>query len=657
MILPQLHQLAIDERLVDELDYTWRTVSWIVHLNKDGSLDGICDNRVDIEPEPEKRKMVPRLAHCPTQFYRSGTDAQAHFLVDNPWYVFGVNRSKTKKIKPVRLAALREQFRQLVSECVVDTQDPAARAVLAFMDLHAPPNTPILPDEMGGEDMVAFMVDESLVQASPTVRTWWKHRQAKADQGDGDYQCMITGESIRTIGLFPKTSGLPGKDVKVVSCREPAYMSHGWHRNENTPFSRAAGIQVGAALNRLLSSRPVDGRGLPLPRRSIKIPGDMVLCYWAHAPNRYEEAILDHLWELLYGVNTQDSAKPLLQQIWDGEVPATEEPAITYLLTLAGGQGRATIRSWDETTMDKLVRNLARHYADMRICRRVQRDSEPAIPYDRVIESLIVCESKKGATKNRKIPVNMENALLNAIFHGGRYPSSIQTYAVRRMRVDVVKVSKEDTVPWDRLARMDARMALLKACMNRRRRFDAHAAKKYPEIGPDMNPTFDNTGYILGAVMALLERIQQAAAGRRINTSVIQRYGGASTTPRYAFSKMLREKMHHITKLQKTKSNERKLDRIIGHRCDRLLTSLLYRVGVGNGGGVPTRLDLDGQSLFALGYHQMRYWLYMSRDARKAWEAEHIVADPAFHWLAKSDDDVIAEVDAAADAEAELTTA
>jgi len=43
-------------------------------------------------------------------------------------------------------------------------------------------------------------------------------------------------------------------------------------------------------------------------------------------------------------------------------------------------------------------------------------------------------------------------------------------------------------------------------------------------------------------------------------------------------------------------------------------------------GGYPAYLSVEDQGLFVLGYHQMRHWLWMSKEARAAWSAEHGLA-------------------------------
>jgi CRISPR-associated protein Csd1 len=119
-----------------------------------------------------------------------------------------------------------------------------------------------------------------------------------------------------------------------------------------------------------------------------------------------------------------------------------------------------------------------------------------------------------------------------------------------------------------------------------------------------------------------MERLQAEALGD-VNASVIDRYfAAASATPRAAFRTLLKGARHHARK-----AADQNPQRVFG--LERLLDELVGRF-TPTAGGFPGRLDLEQQGLFVIGYHHMRKFLWMTREERDAWAAEHPGAPAAF---------------------------
>jgi CRISPR-associated protein Csd1 len=138
-----------------------------------------------------------------------------------------------------------------------------------------------------------------------------------------------------------------------------------------------------------------------------------------------------------------------------------------------------------------------------------------------------------------------------------------------------------------------------------------------------MDPHNAEPGYVLGRLLAVLERLQLAAVGD-VNASVVDRYfGAASATPRVVFPRLLKAARYHARKALDSERHsataawlERQLDEIVSRfPPDR--------------GGFPPYLDAVQQGLFVLGYHHERHWLWMDKDARAKWAETHNVAAPA----------------------------
>ena len=192
---------------------------------------------------------------------------------------------------------------------------------------------------------------------------------------------------------------------------------------------------------------------------------------------------------------------------------------------------------------------------------------------------------------------------------GTPYPFSILQRAVLRMRAEIGKTE------WLDLCRRDARAALLKAVLNRRKLFYPDTCN-YKEIKETMDPTNTNPGYLLGRLMAVIERMQQTALGD-VNASVVDRFfSGASATPQATFPRLLKNMRHHASKA-KDGDQTRGTARWLEGQVDSILSNL---------DGFPSSLNLEQQGMFVLGYHHQRHWLWMSKEKREQWEADQVIS-------------------------------
>jgi len=138
-------------------------------------------------------------------------------------------------------------------------------------------------------------------------------------------------------------------------------------------------------------------------------------------------------------------------------------------------------------------------------------------------------------------PGPLVRQLVESVCGGHVYPIGLLQQAILRERADV---SRRE---WLDHRRRDARAAIIKAVLNRRKRFHLETTN-YKEIETAMDPTNGSEGYTLGRLMAVLERLQQVALGS-INASLADRYfSGASATPKAAFVRLLRNARHHVSK-------------------------------------------------------------------------------------------------------------
>lgn len=637
MILQALAELADKEGLIEDPDFEWKHVAWEVVIDPDGRLAQIASRRKNLNDGTKKKpKWMGKPMLVPRQPGRTSGDA-AFFLVDKSDYALGFD--PLAKWPKEKVAARVSLFADAAQQCADATGDEGAVAISRFLALHSQ-HADRIAQEFAREpwesnELFAFRLglDDQPIHLRPAVREYWKRLRAPVDDAakSGDFRCLVTGENMADVGLFPLLKKVPGgtsSGVALVSFNANAFESYGLKSNENAPISRAAAEKTSTALNRLLHDEFPDPKDpdIALPRRNIKISSDTVGSFWAKSRDQEVQGWLNILPDLLNGTKEDDVAE-VYRSVWRGKRPDLKTDSDFYVLILSGAQGRAIVRDWIESTLGDALRYLQLHFDDLNIVRQAQpakgNPPEPVIPLKRLAEAL----APEGKSDN--VPASLEAGFLRAAFTGLPYPFQVLQRALIRSRVEAGRNE------WIDSARRDARAAMIKGVLNRRRRFDEKAQQRYPEVPMAMNPLLDNQAYTLGLLMAVLERLQQAALGD-VNASLVDRYfGAASASPRSVFTRLLKNSQHHA---RKAADSDDGASRAMAFRLKRIIDDILSRFEISlrqyplRAQGIPAHLDLEQQGLFVLGYHQMRHWLWMPQDQRRQWEQEHADAPAAFQW-------------------------
>jgi CRISPR-associated protein Csd1 len=620
MILQALYQLAQDENLVADPAYERKAVPWLVVVNEVGQLVRIISTRSAPEGKKRDRGKVLRIPRQSPG--RSGTKPPPEFFVDNAAFVFGLgtkDRPLVTEKDRAKAEARASSFREAVTLCVAATGDEGAGAVLRFLDgVRAGRVTVELDPETQSNDLFAFIYSpdqDRLVTDRPKIEAYWRGIRGQASS-EAPRLCLVSGRVAPPADKHKLLKNLPGATstgAALVSFNSNAFESYGWKRHENATVSVEVAEACGAAINRLLDPAYPDPKqaGQTLPRRHVRLSPDTVVCYWTAGGAAGEFC---SVFAGLLDANPERVGE-LYRSIWSGHSPDLKDPTPFYALTLSGAQGRAAVRDWIESTVERVAANLAQHFEDTAIRRNTPRpkarDLPPQIPLPALLGATV--------TDSSTAPGPIVRQVVESVCAGSVYPISLLQQAILRERAEIGRRNWQDHV------RRDARAALIKAVLNRRKRFHQETTD-YQEIGVDMDPNNSSEGYALGRLMAVLERIQQEALG---NASIIDRYfSGASATPTSVFVRLLRNARHHVSKARDDPHRGG-----IVFRLDRLVDELAGRFNPARN-GFPAHLDLEQQGLFVLGYHQMRHWLWMNNEEREAWEQQHPDAPRAYLWKA-----------------------
>lgn len=615
MILQALYELAGRERLIEDPDFEWKPIAWLIAVRRDGELLGIHGTHTILEVDEgkgkKKPKPRPKSFPVPREPGRTSGD-RAFFLYDKAEYILGLDpEPDLAKRRPAdKLAARFALFRERADECLAATGDEGIRAVCRFLArLAAGEISVTLPEGCASNDLFAFLdplEGEGLVTSRPLVREYWMRLRAQAEAPDLERQiCLVSGAPAVPVDKLPLIKNVPGgstSGIALVSFNSNAFESYGWKGNENALISRDAAEACATALNRLLHPAFPDpkNQGQTLPQQHLRLSADTAVCFWTS-----QETGEDFASQLaaLFEANP-DHVRDLYRSVWRGVPVAVDDPSAFYALTLSGSQGRAILRDWLEETVGRVAGNLALHFADLALVRNAvlkDREPSPALPLRVLVRSLAV----RGDDAN--VPAALAGEIVHAALSGTPYPLGLLQRALERTRAEI---GRDD---WSDRERRDARAALIKAVLVRRRR-TRQANTSYPEISEAMDPNNMNPGYRLGRLLAILERMQQTALGD-VSASVVDRFfGSASATPAAVFPRLLKNFRHHARKAQDSeKPEDRRRAGFLERDADEILAGIQT---------FPSFLSLEEQGLFVLGYHHQRHDFFQTREERERRRSE-----------------------------------
>lgn len=615
MILQALYGLAREEGLLDDPDLEWKPIAWLVRVGDGGKFLGFQPTHFTLPAaEGSKKRPKPQIKSFPVPREEGRTSGdRAFFLFDKSEYALGLNaEADPGKQRPAeKLAARFALFRERAEACLAATGDPGVRAVCDFLrQLADGIQTVALPAGCVSNELFTFIYQpdlDQLVTSRPAVAAYWRSLRAQATEAGGDARCLVSGALCEPVGKHPGIKNVPGgstSGIALVSFNSNAFESYGWSGNDNAPVSRAAAEAVSTALNRLLHPAFPDPRhpGESLPSRNLRLSENTAVCYWTARP-RGGNDLASALAGLLEG--NPDTVAELYRSLWKGQPVEIADPSSFYALTISGSQGRAILRDWFEASVGDVAAHLAQHFRDLAVVRNTPppkgKTHPPALPLRTLLRSLAV----RGDDKS--IPAPLAAQLVRSALRGHPYPMAILHRALERTRAEI---GADD---WSDLDRRDARAALIKAVLNRRRRFQSELTH-YPEVTESMDPHNTTAGYRLGRLMAVLERMQQLALGD-VGASVVDRYfSSASASPAAVLPRLLRGFRHHA---RKAKDEEGKggLVADLEREADSILEPLP---------AFPPFLPVEQQGLFVLGYHHERPWLYLSRAERQRRQQESL---------------------------------
>ena len=548
--------------------FEWKEMPFVLTLKPDGtpvSLNSTYEG--EGRDRRAKRFLIPLAV-------KRTVAIKANLLWDNPEYALGIDL----KGKPDRVKKQHAAFIQRIDE-LGDIDDPGLLCVRHFLD--SDDKAQMLEEfgaweelcESGGNISFALAGEKGLIAERSAIQDAIKDNDlipAAAETGI----CLISGESQPIQRLHAAIKGVRGAQstgANIVSLNLAPFCSHNKEQGANSPIGGAAAFAYTTGLNHLLGKDS---------RQKMQV-GDASTVFWAERPATLEGGFLSLFGEPPKGNPDEgvDAVAGLFKSVENGAFPEDEATNRFYVLGLAPNAARIAVRFWVVDTVAGMSGKIVQHFKDLSIAHGPRdRDSLPLF-------RLLVSTASLGKSEN--IPPNLAGDTMRAILTGQRYPQTLLQAAVRRNRA-------EQSVTY-------ARAMLIKACLNRKTRFDNPQEKE--ELKVSLDTGNKNIGYRLGRLFAALEKIQ-GEANPGLNATIRDRfYGAASGTPIAVFSNLMRLKNHHLSKLDSP-----------GRRVtfEKLIAEILSNVD--GQIGFPPTLSMPDQGRFAIGYYHQTQDFYTKKE-------------------------------------------
>ena len=535
--------------------WEWKEIPFIMVLDNDGALIQIEDTREGAKKRG-KRFLVP-------QGVKRAAGIAANLLWDSVNYVFGIDEKRGAEQKKAFISRIENEL----------PESPKKQSILRFL---TQPDTANLEKNTYWNEIcetkavVSFRFDGEFKLYCQTAEIQ-KALDLQSETLDGF--CLVTGEQdaiSRTHTAIKGVWGAQSSGANIVSFQvKSGYDSYGKTQGYNAPVGNKAMFAYTTALNTMLDKNSTQ-------RMQI---GDASTVFWSKNKTQFEEDFARFFDE---PKDDPDGGtiriKKLFESPNNGGYTEDSGDEQFYILGLSPNAGRISVRFWRQGTVSEFAKNIRRHFEDIEI---VKPKGEP---YYYSLWRLLVNTAVQDKSEN--IPPNIAGDFMRSILDGTPYPATLLQAVLRRIKSDTEYRVKP------------VRAALIKAYLNRYlRACENYNEKEVLDVSLDTNQP--STGYQLGRLFAVLEKIQEEA-NPGINATIRERYyGAACASPVTVFPTLMRLKNHHIAKIEykgRVTNLERLIGEIVGHLSD-----------------FPGNLPLLEQGRFAVGYYHQRQDLFTSK--------------------------------------------
>ena len=554
-------------------------VSYAIELKPDGKVKGFISLKT--EEERGKKKVWVSTTRMVPQMVTRSSGVSSNFLCDNSKYMLGFDKDGSSKRVLECFQAAKEKHLELLEQ----VEGEMAASIKAFFETWNPEKeeeklkeSEIWEALTDGGNLIFYM-NGCEAQEDEEIKELWNEKQNSCDGEEGGNTgiCLVTGKKAEISRIHRTIKGVPGAQssgAALVSFNAPAFESYGKEQSYNAPVGKYAEFAYTTALNYLLSQR----------NYTFQL-GDTMVVYWAENGQKAYQDVFS--FALVPTVDNRETIREIFdcikkdQPIKVDDIEMDSEQRF-YILGLAPNAARLSVRFFYQDSFGKILEHISEHYERMKIVQPSWETREYMSIRDMLMETV-----NQNSRDKSPIP-NMAAMVMQAVLSGGRYPASLYTDTLIRIRAD----QGERKLSW-------GRTAILKAYLIR----NTNWKEGVNYMG--LNKENSEQPYLLGRLFAVLEFIQKDT-NPGIKATIRDRYfNSACATPASVFPILIKLMNSHIKKLERDNlgakiSYENQLTEIMG-KLDEF----------------PRRLTLEEQGKFDLGYYHQVQDKYTKREDRK----------------------------------------
>ena len=554
-------------------------VSYAIELMPDGKVKGFISLKT--EEERGKKKVWVSTTRMVPQMVTRSSGVSSNFLCDNSKYMLGFDKDGSSKRVLECFQAAKEKHLELLEQA----EGEMAASIKAFFETWNPEKeeeklkeSEIWEALTDGGNLIFYM-NGCEAQEDEEIKELWNEKQNSCDGEEGGNTgiCLVTGKKAEISRIHRTIKGVPGAQssgAALVSFNAPAFESYGKEQSYNAPVGKYAEFAYTTALNYLLSQR----------NYTFQL-GDTMVVYWAENGQKAYQDVFS--FALVPTVDNRETIREIFDCIKKDQPIKVEDIEMDseqrfYILGLAPNAARLSVRFFYQDSFGKILEHISEHYERMKIVQPSWETREYMSIRDMLMETV-----NQNSRDKSPIP-KMAAMVMQAVLSGGRYPASLYTDTLIRIRAD----QGERKLSW-------GRTAILKAYLIR----NTNWKEGVNYMG--LNKENSEQPYLLGRLFAVLEFIQKDT-NPGIKATIRDRYfNSACATPASVFPILIKLMNSHIKKLERDNlgakiSYENQLTEIMG-KLDEF----------------PRRLTLEEQGKFDLGYYHQVQDKYTKREDRK----------------------------------------
>ncbi len=559
--------LAYAERtgLTSEPGFTVKTAKWAIFVNEQAEISGISplgDGKTGLTftrcPDLSQGEMI------------AGGVTRSQFLIESLAVValfYKPDTDETKQEKErEKFLAKHQYFIQSLEQASADCPE----LVFAAAALKNPEQLEKLQNLIENQqpkpkstDSVTFLVNESYPIKSTAWHSWWR-KQRQPDntvetkkKSATTMRCLLTGDAIEPVDTHPKIKGLSsvgglGTGDVFMAFDKEAFQSYGLSKSTNAATDEVTAKSYVETFNKLIDEQ------------SIRLVNGLAVYWFGHSLENTD----DDMFAELVNPNeplADEASRPklLLEAINTGQRPDLLDNYY-YVVTVSGQAGRVMVRDWQQGQLTELLENISAWFGDLQIIARDGGKLASPPKFLAVVGCLV--RDLKDA------PAPLINELWRtALSKNKLIPYTAFTQALLESRKAIINEEAQN----------HARMGLIKA-YHIRNKGDQH-------MTTNLNPEHPSAAYQCGRLLAVLADLQYAALGD-VGAGVVQRYYTAtSQAPALRIGQLMSNAKNHLNKVENN----------VAFAYEKRLADIMNSIS-----GFPKTLDLEQQSLFALGYYQ-----------------------------------------------------